>query len=331
MATIIPIAYNTGSTISGTEQIGDLAIGTTAQDYSTNIGGVKWWASPDLDLQYIIGYVDLSGTHPNPISFVPCHIGFWGSGDLTENSFINLCNFQFNQSFSTGNDAKVWLNSNGYWTNFAMGVTPLPTSTPTLTPAPTSTPTPEPTSTPTPEPTSTPTPTPTSVIGDNLLQENGDDLLQENGNNILLDLVGYPFNLVELPYTFPSSGNTIINNIGGINTGDTNPNVFDDGSRGLYWNDIDSDGVDRSSYFSQFTGQSITITMTQGSSTVIYSGDTNSLKYWVSSSPTNTGFVFGKGVGVPPSNTPSGDTVLIQSGTTWTIGQPVYISVTINV
>jgi hypothetical protein len=153
MATIIPIAYNTGSTISGTEQIGDLAIGTTAQDYSTDIGGVKWWASPDLDLQYVIGYVDLSGTHPNPISFVPCHIGFWGSGDLTENSFINLCNFQFNQSFTSGNDAKIWLNNNGYWTNFGIGVTPLPTSTPTPTPAPTSTPT----STPTVTPTSTPT------------------------------------------------------------------------------------------------------------------------------------------------------------------------------
>jgi hypothetical protein len=163
MATIIPIAYNTGSTISGTEQIGDLAIGTTAQDYSTNIGGVKWWSSPDLDLQYVIGYVDLSGTHPNPISFVPCFVGFWGSGDLTENSFINLCNFQFNQSFTSGNDAKIWLNNNGYWTNFGIGVTPLPTSTPTPTPAPTSTPTLTPTSTPTVTPTSTPTVTPTST------------------------------------------------------------------------------------------------------------------------------------------------------------------------
>lgn len=124
MANIFPIAYNTGSLISGTEQIGDLAIGTTSQDYSTDIGGVKWWASPDLDLQYVIGYVDLSGTHPNPISFTPCYIGFWGSGDLTENSFINLCNFQFNENFTSGNDAKIWLNNNGYWTNFGFGTTP---------------------------------------------------------------------------------------------------------------------------------------------------------------------------------------------------------------
>jgi hypothetical protein len=197
MATILPIAYNTGSLIDGTEQIGDLAIGTTAQDYSSNIGGVKWWASPDLDLQYVIGYADLSGTHPNPISFIPCNIGFWGSGDLTENSFINLCNFQFNETFASGNDAKVWLSSNGYWTSFGFGTTPLPTSTPTLTPAPTSTPTatpvptstPTPTDTPTPLPTATPTPTPTPTdnLGDSLLQENGDSLLQENGDNILLE------------------------------------------------------------------------------------------------------------------------------------------------
>jgi hypothetical protein len=213
MATILPIAYNTGSLIDGTEQIGDLAIGTTAQDYSSNIGGVKWWASPDLDLQYVIGYADLSGTHPNPISFIPCNIGFWGSGGLTENSFINLCNFQFNETFASGNDAKIWLNSNGYWTNFGMGTTPSPTSTPTLTPAPTSTPTPTstpiPTNTPTPlptdtptplptdtptplptdtpTPTATPTPTPTDNLGDSLLQENGDSLLQENGDNILLE------------------------------------------------------------------------------------------------------------------------------------------------
>jgi plastocyanin len=183
MATILPIAYNTGSLIDGTEQIGDLAIGTTAQDYSSNIGGVKWWASPDLDLQYVIGYADLSGTHPNPISFIPCNIGFWGSGDLTENSFINLCNFQFNETFASGNDAKVWLSSNGYWTSFGFGTTPLPTSTPTLTPAPTSTPT----ATPTPTLTSTPTPTTTGDLGGNLLQENGDSLLQENGDNILLE------------------------------------------------------------------------------------------------------------------------------------------------
>jgi hypothetical protein len=100
--------------------------------------------------------------------------------------------------------------------------------------------------------------------------------------------------------------------------------------RGIYFNSIDSNGIDRESYFSQFTGQSITITMTQTGSTAIYSGDSQSLKYWTTTG--DTGFVFGTQVGVPPLGTPSGNAVLIQSATTnWTVGLPVYISAEINV
>jgi hypothetical protein len=39
MATSRPFAYNTGSTISGTEQIGDLAIGVDDLDYDGGVGG----------------------------------------------------------------------------------------------------------------------------------------------------------------------------------------------------------------------------------------------------------------------------------------------------
>ena len=35
-----PFAYNTGSTISGTEQLGDLAIGVDDLDYTGGVGGV---------------------------------------------------------------------------------------------------------------------------------------------------------------------------------------------------------------------------------------------------------------------------------------------------
>jgi hypothetical protein len=53
------------------------------------------------------------------------------------------------------------------------------------------------------------------------------------------------------------------------------------------------------------------------------------LKYWTTTG--DTGFVFGTQVGIPPSNTPSGNAVLIQSATTnWTAGLPVYISVVNN-
>jgi hypothetical protein len=106
--------------------------------------------------------------------------------------------------------------------------------------------------------------------------------------------------------------------------------------RAIYFNSIDSDGIDRTSYFSQFTGQSITITMTQTGSTAIYSGDTNAFKYWSANTGTppgvaGDGFVFGTGISVPPITGFTGTTVLIQSATTnWTVGLPVYISAEIN-
>ncbi len=186
-------------------------------------------------------------------------------------------------------------------------LSPTPTPTPTVTQ--TSTPTPSVTNTQTPSVTPTLTPTPSTSP---------------------VPVTGYSFNLVALPYNFPSSGNTIMNGAGGATSGTTDPNVLATGSRGIYWNSIDSDGIDRTDYFSGFTGQSITITMSQTGSTAIYSGDTNSLKTWTSS-PDN-GFVFGAGIGVPPPpSTPSGTAVLIQSASTqWTLGLPVYISAVIN-
>jgi hypothetical protein len=179
-----------------------------------------------------------------------------------------------------------------------------PTSTPT------STPTDTPTSTPTPTPTVTSTPTPTPTI-----------------TSTPLPVTGYGFNLVVLPYSFPTTGNTIMNQ-GVIQTGSTDPSMLATNGRGIYWNSIDSDGIDRTDYYSQFTGQTVTVSMTQGLSTVIYSGDTSSFKLW-DQSP-SSGFVFGTGIGLPPEGSPSGVATLIQSGTTWNVGEPVYISVSTN-
>lgn len=207
----------------------------------------------------------------------------------------------------TGQDVGNWNGNHGPWVDYVnLNVTDYPD----LTPTPTVTPTSTPTSTPTPTPTSTPTPTPEP-------------------------LTGYSFNLIDLPYNFPITGNTIINNDPSIQTGSTNPNIFTTSGRGIYWNFIDSNGLDTTNYFSQFTGQSITITMTQDSSTVIYSGDTNSLKYWNGNTGTppgtpGDGFVFGTGIGLPPTGSPSGIATLVQSGTTWNVGEPVYISISTN-
>jgi hypothetical protein len=248
---------------------------------------------------------------------ITASVGFFRSKFLTEPSFIEIAEYvSSGQIFANGNDASTWLTNNGYWNSW-VSVTPTPTATLGVT----QTPTPSVTNTQTPSVTNTQTQTPT---------------LTPTPSTSPIPVTGYGFNLIVLPYNFPATGNTIMNQ-GAVQTGTTNPNELTISGRGIYFNSIDSNGIDRESYFSQFTGQSITITMTQTGSTAIYSGDTNAFKYWSATTGTppgvaGDGFVFGTQVGVPPSNTPSGNAVLIQSASTqWTTGIPVYISVEINV
>ena len=160
MATSRPFAYNTGSTISGTEQIGDLAIGVDNLDYDGGVGGVTWWNGPDEDLGYVICRPNVTGNQPNPVG-IPAYVRFLRSKLKTEESFVSLVNTVYSQSFTTGNECKVYLNNNGYWTSWVTLVTPTPT--PTITPTTTLTPTITPTITPTETPTNTPTPTPTTT------------------------------------------------------------------------------------------------------------------------------------------------------------------------
>jgi hypothetical protein len=152
-----PFAYNTGSTISGTEQIGSLAIGIDNLNYPDGVGGVRWWNGPDETLGYVICVPNSDGNQPNPDN-QQAFIGFYRSESLTENSFVSLTNSIFNQSFTTGNQCKDYLNSNGYWTSWIL-TTPTPTPTTTQTITPTQTPTQTIT------PTQTQTPTPTSAGG----------------------------------------------------------------------------------------------------------------------------------------------------------------------
>ena len=174
MSTARPFAYNTGSTISGTIQLGDLAIGVDPLDYTGGVGGVRWWNGPDEDLGYIICRPNLNGNQPNPDND-PAYIRFLRSKLKTEESFVSLTNVVFNQSFTSGNECKIYLDSNGYWNSWIdTSPTPTPTNTitPTITPTqtitPTNTITPTQTITPTNTitPTTTPTPTPTLPINE---------------------------------------------------------------------------------------------------------------------------------------------------------------------
>jgi hypothetical protein len=367
-----PFAYNPSPNplIDGTIQVGSLAVGTPTSGFTNN---PQFWNGPDESLGYVIAYPVSGGTHPTPIPGVFAYLGFLGTKNmpnpLSESTFVELTNSSFNQNFTTGNDASTWLTTNGYWNSWVsitptptatLGLTPTPTSTitPTVTPTntltptgtplatetptptvtetptetPTNTPTETPTNTPTETPTNTPTPTETEVLTPTPTETPTNT---PTPSVTPTPVTGYPFNLVVLPYIFPTTGNTIMNQ-GVVQTGTTNPNELTISGRGIYFNSIDSNGVDRESYFSQFTGQSVTITMSQTGSTAIYSGDTSAFKYWSANTGTppgvaGDGFVFGTEVGVPPSNTPSGNAILIQSATTnWTVGLPVYISLVIN-
>jgi hypothetical protein len=114
-----PFAYNTAANIPGTSQIGDLAIGGTASGYNSGYGGVRWWNGPDEELGYIIAYPVPAGNQPNPDN-TSAYVAFKRSSTFSEASFVELAN-SFPGSpgnFTTGDQAKVWLNTNGYWTSW---------------------------------------------------------------------------------------------------------------------------------------------------------------------------------------------------------------------
>lgn len=172
MPTVRPFAYNPppNPTISGTIQVGSLAVGYVDVEYSTNYGDVTWWEGPDETLGYVICNPVSGGTQPNPAS-IPAYVGFKRSKLLTEPSFIDIANYVAagrTIPFTSGDEASIWLTSNGYWNSW------IPT---TPTPTPTSG---NPTSTPTPTPTVTPTQTEPFFI----LAQNGEILTAQDGSGI---------------------------------------------------------------------------------------------------------------------------------------------------
>jgi len=125
MATSRPFAYNTGSTITGTEQVGSIAIGTPTSGFTST--GLRWWSGPDEDLGYVIAHTVPSGTQPNPVG-VPAYIGFWRTPSKTDNNFISLSQYVSSftgtpQTFANASAAKTWLNSAGYWTSWDLSYT----------------------------------------------------------------------------------------------------------------------------------------------------------------------------------------------------------------
>jgi hypothetical protein len=165
-----PFAYNPSPnpTISGTTQVGDLAVGTPTSGFTNN---PTFWNGPDEDLGYVIAYPVSGGTHQTPISGVTAYLGFKGTKNMTNpfsaSTFLELVNSYIPSPpgpFSSATEASTFLTDNGYWNSYPV-LTPAVTSTSTVTPTntetPTNTPTPTVTDTPTQTPTNTPTPEPT--------------------------------------------------------------------------------------------------------------------------------------------------------------------------
>jgi hypothetical protein len=63
MSTSRPFAYNTGSPIDGTIQVGNLAIGYPTSGFT----GTEWWNGPDEDLGYVIAQPVSGDTQPTNI------------------------------------------------------------------------------------------------------------------------------------------------------------------------------------------------------------------------------------------------------------------------
>jgi hypothetical protein len=306
MATARPFAYNPppNAVISGTEQVGDLAIGTPTSGFTSN---PQFWNGPDEELGYVIAYPVSGGTHPTPISGVTAYLGFLGTKNmpnpLSEATFVELTNSSFNQNFTNGGDASTWLTNNGYWNSWVT-ITPTPTATlgvtptPTITNTPTPTGTPSVTSTPTPSVTTTLTPTGTpSVTVTPTETETPTPTITPTNTETPTGTPSVTVTPTETetptPTPTPTSGITndgwffylpdnTIGTIAPSNNGDTvfivnntvvyNPNYIGGPQLELYFNNNTISGT---SYLTQFTELGAlggTITISQGSNVVIYSG-----------------------------------------------------------
>jgi hypothetical protein len=120
MAFARPFAYNPGTTIPGTEQIGNLSIGYPTSGFTNN---PQYWNGPDEELGYVIAQSVSGNTQPTEISGVFASVGFFQTSGFSDSEFINLSQavsseYGTPQTFSTASEASVWLTNNGFWNSF---------------------------------------------------------------------------------------------------------------------------------------------------------------------------------------------------------------------
>jgi hypothetical protein len=87
MATARPFAYNPGSLIPGTEQVGDLSIGAPTSGFTNN---PQYWNGPDEELGYVIAQSVSGNTQTTPLVGVDASVGFFRTDSFDDNQFIEL-------------------------------------------------------------------------------------------------------------------------------------------------------------------------------------------------------------------------------------------------
>jgi hypothetical protein len=102
--------------------------------------------------------------------------------------------------------------------------------------------------------------------------------LNSNGYWTSYGGAGGGYELVITPYNPPAAGKTIFPNFSSTPTptqGNTNPNIFATG--GVYWNAVDINSVDQTSYYNGLVGNAATISFTQNGNTAIYSATSTAI------------------------------------------------------
>ena len=120
MATARPFAYNPGTSIPGTEQVGSLSVGSPTSGFTNN---PQFWNGPDEDLGYVIAAPVSGNTQPTEIPGVFASVGFYQTSDFSDSDFINLSQsvsstYGTPQTFSSATDASTWLTTNGFWNSY---------------------------------------------------------------------------------------------------------------------------------------------------------------------------------------------------------------------
>jgi hypothetical protein len=117
MSTARPFAYNTGSAIDGTIQVGDLAVGFPTSGFSST--GLIWWNGPDEELGYVIAKSVPDNSQPTPVFGQTASVGFFRTSGFNDNEFINYTNLLLNTNYTAATDASTGLTSNGYWNSYS--------------------------------------------------------------------------------------------------------------------------------------------------------------------------------------------------------------------